>query len=316
MNPWRIGFLGTAELACPSLEALTGSDQFEVVGVVTQPDRPKGRDLKLEAPPVKACASRLNLPVFQPEKIRQPAAVDTVAAWHTDLIVVVAYGQILPAAVLQLPRWGCVNVHASLLPKYRGAAPIQWALLNDEPHTGVTIMKMDEGLDTGDILAQEAISIGPADDAQSLHDRLAALGARLLLPTLAGYIEGNILPRPQPLEPIAYARKIKKEDGRIDWAQPARALWNRVRAFTPWPGAFTSIPGASQAPLLKIWQTEVVPDMSGSPGQVLRADGTGLIVACGQQALRLVSVQREGKRRMDARSFLAGSELRPGQVLG
>jgi methionyl-tRNA formyltransferase len=314
-TPRRVVFMGTAELACPSLEALVRSSDFQVAGVVTQPDRPKGRALKLEPPPVKATATSLGVPVFQPERLRQAAAVESVAAWNPDLIVVVAYGQILPANVLQLPRWGCVNVHASLLPKYRGAAPIQWALLADEPETGVTIMQMDEGLDTGAILTQQSTPIGAADDAQTLHDRLAHLGARLLLPSLLDYIAGKISPRPQPAEQVVYARKINKEDGRLDWNLPARALWNRVRAFTPWPGAFTFVPDQPKPQMLKVWQAEVAPDLSGPPGQILRADSAGLVVACGQHALRILSLQREGKRRLDAQAFLAGSNLQPGQKL-
>ncbi|MCL5097269.1 MAG: methionyl-tRNA formyltransferase [Candidatus Omnitrophica bacterium] len=316
MPTLRIVFLGTAELACPILEAIAGATDFQIVGVVTQPDRPKGRDLHLLPPPVKELAMRLGLPVFQPDRLRSEGAVQAFAQWHPDLILVTAYGQILPPSVLALPAFGCLNVHASLLPKYRGAAPIQWALLNDEAETGVTIMKMDEGLDTGPILSQQATPISPADDAQTLHDRLAQFGARLLLSTLPDYLAGKIAARPQPAEGVTHAPKIHKENGRLDWRLPARVLWNQVRALTPWPGAFTYQAAQPQPQLLKIWQTEIAESLSGAPGEVLRADSGGLIVACGRNALRILELQREGKRRLNARTFLAGSDLQPGQILG
>ncbi|MBU6401482.1 MAG: methionyl-tRNA formyltransferase [Verrucomicrobia bacterium] len=313
MSPLRILFMGSAELAAPSLEALVRAPQFLVVGVVTQPDRPRGRDLRLQPTPVKALAGHLALPVLQPERLRLESAVQPVAALLPDLVVVVAYGQILPAAVLALPRFGCLNVHASLLPCYRGAAPIQWAILNDDPQTGVTIMKMDAGLDTGEIVAQEATAITPEDNAQTLHDRLAALGARLLIDSLPSYVAGTLAPRPQPAVGVSYARKILKEDGHLDWRQPARALWNRVRAFTPWPGAFTHQPASAKPVLLKVWRAEVVPTLAGAPGRVLAADAAGIVVGCGQQALRIVELQREGGRRVGARAFLAGHAVPVGE---
>jgi methionyl-tRNA formyltransferase len=309
----RIIFFGTAELACASLSALNGSGFSEVVAVATQPDKPKGRDLKLQPTPVKAEALKLGLRVLQPLKARAPDFVQELAALKPDLIVVAAYGQILPQVILDLPRFGCVNVHTSLLPKYRGAAPIQWAILDGQPETGVTIMKMDAGLDTGDILAQETTSISPADDAQTLHDRLVRIGAELLMNTIPGYVEGTIPPRRQPQEGVSYARKITKEDGRLDWTRPAPVLWNRVRAFTPWPGAFTLLPDETKLPLLKVWRAEVVKDISGQPGDVLRVDRGGILVACAQEALRLLEVQREGGSRLSAQQFLAGYTLRVSQ---
>ena len=316
LEPLRIIFFGTAELACASLAALAAQPDFEIVGVVTQPDRPRGRDLKLQPTPVKELALRHSLRVLQPERARHESFVGTLAELHPDLIAVAAYGQILPPAILDLPRHGCLNVHASLLPKYRGAAPIQWAVLEDESETGVTIMKMDPGLDTGDILTQETTAIAATDNAQTLHDRLAEMGARLLARTIPDYIAGRISPRPQPLEGASYARKIQKQDGSLDWRQPARTLWNRGRAFTPWPGAFTCLHVGSTPRLLKIWQAEVAERFVGNPGEILQADKCGLVVGCGQQALRILSLQLEGGRRLHAQEFLAGHRLTIGEHLG
>ena len=307
--------MGAAELSCASLEALTRQPAFEVTAVVTRPDRPKGRDLKLHATPVKEFAQRARLPVLQPERARDEQFIGELRAFQPDLIAVAAYGQILPARILELPRFGCLNVHTSLLPKYRGAAPIQRAILNDEAETGVTIMKMDAGLDTGDILTQRATPIRPEDDAETLHDRLAQMGADLLAQTIPDYVAGNIQPRPQPSEGVSLAPKIRKEDGRIDWNLPARAVWNRIRAFTPWPGAFTHLPAQPGPQLLKIWRAEVVAQ-TGAPGEILRADKAGVVVGCGQAALRILVLQREGGRRMSAPEFLAGHPLNAGQKLG
>lgn len=307
--------MGTAPLSCASLTALLDLADAKVVAVVTQPDRPKGRDLAVQQPPVKELALRHGLPVLQPEKARNEEFIAELRSLAPDLIVVAAYGQILPPAILALPRQGCVNVHTSLLPKYRGAAPIQWAILNDEVETGVTIMQMDAGMDTGAILAQAATPIRPGDNAQTLHDRLARLGADLLAATIPEWVAGKIQPRPQPAEGVCYAPKLKKEDGRIDWGQPARALWNRVRAFTPWPGAFTFLPAVPQPHLLKLWRAEVA-EGSGPPGTILQSGKTGIVVACGTGGLRIFEMQREGSRRMAAPEFLAGHHLPPGVRLG
>ncbi len=312
----RIIFMGTAALACPSLQALCREKTFEVAAVVTQPDRPKGRDLKLTPSPVKELALVEGLPVLQPERARDEGFIRALSGYRPDLIVVAAYGQILPSAILDLPRFGCLNVHASLLPKYRGAAPIQAAILNDETETGVTIMKMDAGLDTGAILTQAATPIAPEDNAQTLHDRLAAMGAELLAQTVPGYVAGKIVPRPQPATGASYAKKIAKEDGLIDWSQPARAIWNRVRAFVPWPGAFTWHQAGDKRVLLKIWEALVEPQKSGRPGEILEAGKTGIVVGCGQHALRILALQREGGRRLTAQEFLAGHGLKPGEHLG
>lgn len=305
-------FMGTAELSCASLQKLAECGDFSIVAVVTQPDKPKGRELKLTPSPVKVLAQKLNLPVLQPLKARDENFIARLRDLKPDLIVVVAYGQILPQQLLDVPPHGCLNVHTSLLPKYRGAAPIQWAIADGEPETGVTIMKMDAGLDTGPMLATRRTPILPTDDAQVLHDRLARLGAELLVETIPAHVAGKIPPQPQPTEGATYAAKIKKEDGRIDWNAPATKIWNRLRAFTPWPGAFTFLGDESKPQLLKIWKAGPL-EKSGMAGAVLSADKTGIVVACGQGALRILELQREGGKRLSAEQFLAGFPLKPGE---
>ena len=225
-----------------------------------------------------------------------------------------AYGQILPLQILQLPRWGGVNVHTSLLPRYRGAAPIQWALLDGQSETGVTIMKMDAGLDTGDILAAEKIPITPEDDFVSLEGKLGRAGAELLIRTIPGYLSGRILPQPQPATGITYARKVTKEDGRLRWEDTATALHNRVRALLPWPGAFCYYPVDNRKSRLKIWKTGVL-TLAGLPGQILSADNDGIVAACGEGALKITRLQQEGGKAMPAAEFLAGHPLGPGSRL-
>jgi methionyl-tRNA formyltransferase len=307
--------MGTAELSCNSLRALMESPEFQLAAVVTQPDRPKGRELKLQPSPVKELALQASLPVLQPERARDEPFLVALRDLRSDLVVVAAYGQILPRSILDLPRFGCLNVHTSLLPRYRGAAPIQWAILNGDAETGVTIMKMDAGLDTGDILTQAETPIHPEDTSVTLHARLAALGAELLVRTIPDYVAGKVISRPQPAEGVSHAPKIKKQDGHIDWNQPARSIWNRVRGLVPWPGAFSFLPGQPQPHLLKIWQAEPV-QSAGPPGEILQADKTGILVGCGRDALRIMVLQREGGRRLTAREFLAGHPLLPGQKLG
>jgi len=311
MPALRIVFMGAAELSCASLQALIAVPDFQVVAVVTQPDRPKGRDLKLLPTPVKESALRANLPVLQPEKARSESFLEELRLFAPQLIVVAAYGQILPKSVLDLPRFGCLNVHTSLLPRYRGPAPIQWAILNGDAQTGVSIMKMDVTLDTGDILAQDSTPIRPEDNSATLHDRLARMGAELLVRTIPEYAAGRLTPRPQPAAGTSYAPKISKQDGRIDWRQPARAIWNRVRGLVPWPGAFAHLPGSPKPQFLKIWDSEIVPE-TGAPGEILHADKHGVVVACGHEALRILVLQREGGRRLKAHEFLAGHPLQPG----
>ena len=307
----RVIFMGTAELSCASLQALVTTPALEVVAVVTQPDRPKGRDLKLQPSPVKELALRLGLPVLQPERARSPEFLVQLRELRPDLIVVVAYGQILPESLLALPPYGCLNVHTSLLPRHRGASPIQTAILNDDAETGVTIMKMDAGLDTGEIVNQEATPILATDDSETLHDRLAQIGADLLIRTLPDFVAGRIQPHVQPSQGASYAAKIRKQDGQIDWNRSARENWNRVRALTPWPGAFTFFAGQTQPHLLKIWQAQEE-GMSGFPGELLVADKSGLVVGCGQGSLRILQLQREGGRRLPYQEFLAGQKLKRG----
>jgi methionyl-tRNA formyltransferase len=340
MTACRIIFMGTADLSCASLQSLAGDPRFQVAAVVTRPDRPKGRDLKLQPSPVKLLAQQLSLPVLQPERARDEQFIAELRALQPDLIVVVAYGQILPPAILDLPRHGCLNIHTSLLPQYRGPAPIQRAIANGDTETGVTLMRIDVGLDTGDIVARRRTPIRPEDDAGALHDRLAQLGAELLVQTIPDYVAGKIQPQAQPAEGVSYAAKIKKEDGRIDWRQPARAILNRLRAFTPWPGAFTSwlgvppsggnaiqteeppkggTPSKPRPLLLKIWKAEVIEEACRAEaserrrGEILAADKTGIVVGCGEGALRILELQREGGRRMSAAEFLAGHPLKPGE---
>jgi methionyl-tRNA formyltransferase len=309
----RIIFMGTPDLAGESLRALLRAPEFQIVAVVTQPDQPKGRGLKLQPSPVKEIAVLENLPVLQPNRARDEQFIAQLRELQPDLIAVAAYGQILPQSILELPRFGCLNVHTSLLPKYRGAAPIQRAIFDGEAETGVTIMKMDVGLDTGDFLKQEKTPILPEDNSQTLHDRLAQIGAVLLVKTIPDYAAGKILPRPQPAEGVSYAAKIKKTDGKLDWNQPARVCWNRVRAMNPWPGAFTFLPAQPQPTLLKIWQADVSTE-NDSPGKILRADKNGIVVACGEGSLRISMLQREGGRRMSAQEFLAGHPIAAGQI--
>ncbi len=315
MKPVQIVFMGTAELACESLRRLSVDEGSEVVAVVTQPDRPKGRALKLQPTPVKRVALDHGLAVLQPIKARSPEFMEQLAAYKPDLIVVVAYGQMLPKAILNLPRYGCLNVHTSLLPKYRGAAPIQWALLQGDEETGVTIMRMDEGLDTGPIVAVARTPISSLDNSQTLHDRLASLGAHLLLETIPGYVGGTMEAVPQPTEGACYARKITKEDGEIDWSLTAKAVCNRVRGFTPWPGAFTYLRD-EPLKMLKIAGVAVMEASHGECGQILRASRQGIVVGCGEGSLEISEVQKEGGRWMPVSEFLAGHRLAEGAYFG
>lgn len=316
MTPERIVFLGTADLAVPSLQALLQA-RHHVVAVVTQPDRAKGRSLKVQPSSVKTFSIQRGLPVLQPERARDEAFVEEIATLKPDLIIVVAYGQILPQRLLDLPRFGCVNVHTSLLPKHRGAAPIQWAILKGDSETGVSLMKMDAGLDTGDVLAQSVAPIESNDDSQSLHDRLAKLGAELLVQTLPDYVSGRIPGRKQSaMGESSYARKITRDDGRIEWAKAARAIFNQIRGLKPWPGAFTFFKRDAATCLLKIWDAEPDSGGKGEPGEVIHRAPAQLVVACGQESLRLLEVQREGGRRITIAEFLAGNPLSVGSSLG
>ena len=303
--------MGTPDLAAASLRALLRVPKFQIVAVVTQPDRPKGRDLKLQPSPVKQLAFEAGLSVLQPEKARDEKFIAELRVLQPEVIAVAAFGQILPKAILDLPRFGCLNVHTSLLPKYRGASPIQSAILNGDETTGVTIMQMDVGLDTGDMLMQNTTPIRDEDNAATLHDRLAEMGAELLVETIHGLVAGELHGYKQDAALATHVSKIRKEDGNIVWSQPARAIWNRIRAFTPWPGAFTYLPALPKPLLLKIWEAELV-STRGVAGEVLSADKSGIVIGCGEDALRVTILQREGGRRMSAQEFLAGNQLPPG----
>ena len=310
--PLRIVFFGTAELACASLEAIATNSGFQVVSVVTQPDKPSGRDLHLQPSAVKGTALRLGTPVLQPQRAREENFIREIRDLAPDLSVVVAYGQILPQALLDVPKHGSLNVHTSILPKHRGAAPIQWAILNGDAETGVTIMKMDAGLDTGPILSERKTPISDRDTSQTLHDRLAAMGAELLVETIPLWVHGKIVPRSQP-EGSTYARKIEKSDGLINWEEPAAGIWRKVRAFTPWPGAFTYLETAGKRRMIKVWEGSVIHTV-GKPGAILSASRDGIVVGAGTDCFQITTLQPEGKKKMTAQEYLAGNALLPGQV--
>lgn len=304
--------MGTPDFSVGALKALA-ENGYEIAGVVTQPDKPRGRGKASAMTPVKEAALELGLTVYQPARVREQSFMDTVRALNPDVIVVSAFGQIIPKALLELPRYGCVNIHASLLPKYRGAAPIQWAVMDGEPVSGVTIMQMDEGLDTGDMLAKTEVPLEPDETGGSLFDKLSRAGADLLIRTLPALEQGTLTPEKQPLEsPTAYARMIRKEDGRIDWNLEAEAIERRIRGLNPWPSAYTELTGK----ILKIWRAEVLPKESGqAPGTVTEAGKGGFCVQTGKGVLRLLEVQLEGKKRMDAQAFLRGFHAVPGMKL-
>lgn len=295
----KIVFMGSPDFAVPVLQAI--AQHYQVVGVVTQPDRPSGRGMQLTPPPVKVAAQELGLEVIQPEKLREPWVIEKLQSWAPDLIVVAAFGQILRANVLELPRYGCLNVHASLLPRHRGAAPIQAAILAGDHETGITIMKMDAGLDTGAILSQRSIPISASETGGSLAAKLAQIGAPLLLETLPGYLAGQIQPQIQAQEQVTYAGMIKKEAGALDFSRPAPELERKIRAYQPWPGTFLVWKGAP----LKILQAHVAAG-SAQPGEHLRLEGLPAIGTAGE-VLVLDMLQPAGKKPMPGRAFLAGA---------
>jgi methionyl-tRNA formyltransferase len=310
MTGLRLVFMGTPEFAVPSLQKLIDRGEM-VMAVVTQPDRPKGRGQQLASPPVKIVAMDHGIPVFQPAKVRVPEFLEIIRGLRPDLIIVTAFGQILPKELLNIPRYGCINVHASLLPRYRGAAPINWCIINGETETGVTTMQMDEGLDTGDMLLKKVVPIGPDDDAQALHDQLSVVGAEALAETLDLLIAGKLNAEKQDGLLSNYAPMLKKEDGLIDWRRDPQSIRNLVRGLTPWPGAFTFLRDKT----LKIYLCRVAGG-SGVPGSVLQADRSGLVIACGEGGLLVEELQLEGKKRLSARDFLAGYNIIPGTILG
>jgi methionyl-tRNA formyltransferase len=302
----RCIFLGTPAFAVPTLEALIASGH-QVVSVVTQPDRPSGRGHQVTCSPVKEAALRHSLPVYQPERIRRPEAVAAPAALAPEVMIVVGYGQIVPQSAIDIPPHGILNVHASLLPKYRGAGPVQWAIANGETRTGVTTMRIDAGLDTGAMLLKAETDIGPDETAVELGARLAAMGAALLIETLARI--AVIAPQNQDPAEATYAPLLKKEDGLIDWRRPAQAIHNRVRGFQPWPGAYTRFRGRQ----LHIWQSRVTAAEPDVPGRLLLHP---LRVVCGEGALEIVEVQLEGRNRIAAEAFANGQRIAAAGILG
>lgn len=310
-RPLSILFMGTSEFAAPILQSLSG--HYQLIAVVTQPDRPRGRGRGLAMSKVKECALELNIPVLQPERVRDPAFVDEIRGLKPCLIVVAAYGQILPGDLLEVPEMGCINVHASLLPKYRGAAPINWAIARGECKTGVTTMLMDAGMDTGPTLLSRAVPIELEDTATSLPGKLAEAGAEIIVETIEGLEQGNVQPIPQDPREATYAPPLKKEDGRIDWGQPARVLHRRIRALTPWPGTFTHLGGR----ILKIFSAEVdETPQNQNPGCIVDVGQEGIRVATGEGYLILKEIQLEGKKRLPVREFVLGHAVEPGMMLG
>lgn len=299
----RLLFAGTPAFAAPALQAILAAGHH-VALVLTQPDRPSGRGLALRASPVKAVAEANGIPVFQPHTLRSESVCARLQAVSADVFVVAAYGLILPQAVLDLPRFGCLNIHASLLPRWRGAAPIQRAILAGDSETGVSIMQMDAGLDTGPVLRSARLAIADDDTASTLHDRLAALGARLIVETLADWPQ---TPVAQSAEGVSYATKIDKSEAALDWRLSAARLARQIRAFNPFPGASCDLAGMP----VKVWRAEIVAD-NGPAGRVLRVDRDGIVVACGDGALRLVELQKAGGKRLPSAQFVAGTRLRAG----
>jgi methionyl-tRNA formyltransferase len=312
MSPARILYAGTPDFAVPALSALVESPHV-VLAVYTQPDRPAGRGRKPSPSPVKRRALEAGLPVLQPASLKDEAVQAVLAAWEADLLVVAAYGLILPQAVLDIPRLGCVNIHASLLPRWRGAAPIQRALLAGDRRTGISIMRMEAGLDTGPVYRFAPLDVDAADTADTLTGRLASLGAEALLAALPGILDGTTEPVPQDDAAATYARKLTKEEARIDWTQPAQAIARAVRAFDPWPVAQTRLGEA----VLRIWTAEALPgaDTPAEPGRVVAAGPAGIDVATGAGRLRITELQAPGKRRMAARDFLNARRV-DGVLLG
>jgi methionyl-tRNA formyltransferase len=305
----RIVFMGSAELAIPSLKALLESDENEVVGVVSQPDRPAGRKRVPTPCPLKAFSESRGLHILTPEKVGAPEVVDAISVLKPDLFVVVAYGQYIPSRIIELAPFEAINVHPSLLPKYRGSAPIQWAIANGDQETGVSIIYVAKKMDAGDILRQKIFPIDSHETSQTLHDKLAVLGAQLLLGAIDDIRTGKVNRTVQDESQVVEIRKLAKEDGAIDWSQTATTLRNRIRAFDPWPGSTCILPTGE---ILKVWRAELEEGVSTAPGEVL---DDSLLVSTADGSLRLVEVQPVGKKRMPAESFLNGHPVKPGEKL-
>ena len=313
----RIVFMGTPDFSVGTLEAIIQAGH-QVVGVFTQPDKPKGRGKALQMTPVKEAALAHGLPVYQPVKIREPENIEILKELNPDVIVVVAFGQIIPQQILDLPKFGCINVHASLLPKYRGAAPIQWAVIDGEETSGVTIMQMDAGLDTGDMLLKGEIPLDPQETGGSLFERLSSLGARLLVEALPQIEAGTISREKQPQEsPTPYAAQISKSQGEICWSDPAVKIERLIRGLNPWPSAYTHLAGKN----LKLWRAQVIPqednlEQRPAPGTLVDRDRESITIQTGDGCLKILEVQLEGKKRMDTAAFLRGYSLEDGIRLG
>lgn len=310
----RIVYMGTPDFAVEPLEAIIKAG-YEVAAVVTQPDKQKGRGKEVKMTPVKECALRHGIPVFQPVKIKEPEAVAELEKYQADLFVVAAFGQLLSEEILNMPEYGCINIHASLLPAYRGAAPIQWAVLNGEKESGVTIMQMDKGLDTGDMLLKRSVELSPKETGDSLHDKLMHLGAELIVEALSKLEKGELVPEKQKDELSSYAKKLTKAMGQIDWSKDAVSLERWIRGLNSWPSAYTFFGGKT----LKIWEARVAEEngaQKAEPGQVVSVSREGFTVACGQGALQILSLQLEGKKRVLTREFLLGYQVEPGMILG
>jgi len=309
----RIVFCGTPSFAVPTLKHLLAQKDFEIVGVITQPDRPRGRGGEVSFSPVKEAALAANVAVHQPEKIRAPQVQELLQRLAPDCIVIIAYGQIIPAKLLPIPKLGWINLHASLLPKYRGAAPISWAIVNGETRTGLTTMRIDAGMDTGDMLLQREIAIGPKETAPELAAGMAEAGAPLMSETLRGLAAGTIAPKTQNHEQASYAPILKKEDGRIEWKRPAPEIYNRMRGFQPWPGTYSSFRRQS----CSLWG-ELAPEEASdaAPGTILLKKNE-LLVACGNATvLRLLAVKLEGRKQVSAAEFANGARLKTGERFG
>lgn len=309
----KIVFMGTPDYAAAALEALIGAGH-EVIAAVTQPDKPKGRSGELLPPPVKVCAEAHAIPVMQPRRIKTPEAVAELKEYHADIYVVAAFGQILSREILDIPKYGCMNIHASLLPKYRGASPIQHAILEGEEKTGITIMQMDEGIDTGDMLYQKELPIDARENYETLHDKLKLLGGEAIVEALSLLEQGKLLPEKQREDQSCYAPLIKKQMGEIDFSADASAIDRKIRAMTPWPSAYTGYRGKQ----LKIWRAEPVLEETSVhiPGEILRTDRDSITVAAGRGALCIRELQLEGKKRVSAHDFLLGIRVQPGEILG
>lgn len=314
----RVVFMGTPDFAVGALQAIIEAGH-QVAAVVTQPDKPKGRGKEMQMTPVKSCALGHNIPVFQPVKIKEQEAVEVLRGYQADVFVVAAFGQILSEEILTMPKYGCVNIHASLLPKYRGAGPIQWAIIDGEQKTGITIMQMDKGVDTGDILLQKEVQIDARETGDSLHDKLAAMGAELIVEALSKIEAGQVVPRRQKDEESCYAKMLQKSMGKIDWNMSAGKLDCLIRGLISWPGASTTFRGKN----LKIWAEEPVTEEGFStqifeavPGTVLGVEKDAFYVQTGEGVLRILSVQMEGKKRMAVKDFLLGYPVRAGECLG